>query len=145
MNRSCRPGIGCGDRAAGAGGAMGAGMTDGALRNWAGNVTFGAARVHRPAAVDDLRRLVADSTRIRALGSGHSFSLVADTNADLVRLDGLPPTVRVDAAASTVTVAAGMRYAEVAAELHRAGYALANLASLPHISVAGSCATGTHG
>lgn len=113
--------------------------------NWAGNVTFRAARVHRPASVDELRRIVAASRRVRALGSGHSFSRVADTDGDLVRLDALPPSLRIDPVASTVTVSAGMRYADVAVALHRAGYALANLASLPHISVAGSVATGTHG
>ncbi|MEV4894122.1 D-arabinono-1,4-lactone oxidase [Nonomuraea sp. NPDC055795] len=115
------------------------------ITNWAGNVTFGAARVHRPESLDELRRVVAAGPRVRALGSGHSFSRVADTGHDLVRLDGLPPTVEIDAERSTAIVAAGLRYAEVAGHLHRAGFALANMASLPHISVAGSCATGTHG
>ncbi|WP_344972813.1 D-arabinono-1,4-lactone oxidase [Salinactinospora qingdaonensis] len=115
------------------------------VTNWAGNVTFGCARVHRPASVDELRRIVRDSAGIRALGSGHSFNLVADSAHDLVRLDGLPPLAEIDPASSTVTVAAGMTYAEVARAVHQAGFALANLASLPHISVAGSCATATHG
>jgi xylitol oxidase len=113
--------------------------------NWAGNITFGAARIHRPDSLDELRRIVADSTHIRAAGGGHSFSRIIDTTGELVRLDGLPRTVEIDAQHSTATVSAGMRYAEVAAELHRAGFALGNLASLPHISVGGSCATGTHG
>ncbi|WP_243715950.1 FAD-binding protein [Actinomadura darangshiensis] len=113
--------------------------------NWAGNVTYGAARVHRPESVDELRRIVAGSGRIRALGSGHSFSLVADTAGDLVSLDALPPVVEIDPARRSVTVAAGLRYADVAAVLHRNGLALPNMASLPHISVAGSCATATHG
>ncbi|NVI88744.1 FAD-binding protein [Actinomadura sp. BRA 177] len=115
------------------------------LTNWAGNVTYGAVRVHRPESVAELRRVVAGSRRVRALGSGHSFSLVADSTGELVRLDGLPSMVEIDTARSTVTVAAGMRYADVAVELHRNGFALPNMASLPHISVAGSCATGTHG
>jgi xylitol oxidase len=117
----------------------------GRLRNWAGNVGYGAARVHRPESLEALRRVVAGARRVRALGSGHSFSLVADTTGDLVRLDGLPPLVEIDTARQAATVAAGMRYADVAAELHREGFALPNMASLPHISVAGSCATGTHG
>ena len=115
------------------------------VSNWAGNVTFGAARVHRPESVDELRGIVRDSRRVRALGSGHSFSSLVDTTDDLVCLDGLPPVVEIDPASSTVAVAGGVRYAELAVELQRAGFALANLASLPHISVAGSCATGTHG
>ncbi|MEV5957056.1 D-arabinono-1,4-lactone oxidase [Streptomyces sp. NPDC051987] len=114
-------------------------------RNWAGNVTFGAARWHRPQSIDELRRLVAHSDRIRAVGSGHSFSTVADTRGDLVRLDGLPPVIDLDPVARTVTVSAGLRYADVVFDLQRAGFALANLASLPHISIAGSVATGTHG
>ncbi|WP_435113283.1 FAD-binding protein [Nocardiopsis synnemataformans] len=113
--------------------------------NWAGNVTFGSPRVHRPRTLDELRRVVRDSARIRALGSGHSFNLVADSDADLVRLDGLPAEAEIDAGGRTVTVTAGMRYAELVTALHGRGFALANLASLPHISVAGSCATGTHG
>ncbi|HET8658079.1 MAG TPA: FAD-binding protein [Micromonosporaceae bacterium] len=113
--------------------------------NWAGNITFRAVRLHRPGSVDELRRIVAGSRRVRALGSGHSFSPVADTTQDLVRLDRLPGAVEIDAAGSTAAVSAGAPYAEVAAELHRAGFALANLASLPHISVGGACATGTHG
>ncbi|HEX3784529.1 MAG TPA: FAD-binding protein [Pseudonocardiaceae bacterium] len=116
-----------------------------ATTNWAGNVTFHARQVHRPTSVDELSAIVAAAERVRALGTGHSFSLIADTTADLVRLDGLPETVEIDAENSTATVAAGMRYAEVAPRIHEAGFALANLASLPHISVAGSCATSTHG
>lgn len=115
------------------------------VTNWAGNLSFGAARVHRPRSLDELREAVAGAERIRALGSGHSFSKVVEPAGDLVRLDALPPSVDVDVASSTATVGAGMRYADVAYELQRQGLALANLASLPHISVGGSCATGTHG
>jgi alditol oxidase len=115
------------------------------LANWAGNITFGATRTHRPETVDQLRRLVADSARIRAVGTGHSFSAVADTTGELVCLDGLPAAVSIDATNRSATVAASMRYADVAVELHDKGFALSNLASLPHISIAGSCATGTHG
>ncbi|WP_067598054.1 D-arabinono-1,4-lactone oxidase [Nocardiopsis listeri] len=112
-------------------------------RNWAGNLTYTSPRIHRPASVDELSSLVRQTTRIRALGSGHSFNQVADSEHDLVRLDALPKEIEVGG--DTVTVSGGTRYADLAAELHRRGLALGNLASLPHISVAGSCATGTHG
>ncbi|MES0833145.1 FAD-binding protein [Nocardiopsis tropica] len=115
------------------------------LRNWAGNVAFAHTAVHRPSTLDELRRLVRDSPRIRALGSGHSFSRVADSDHELVRLDGMPQDIVLDPGAGTVEVAAGTSYADLSAALHRDGFALANMASLPHISVAGSCATGTHG
>lgn len=113
--------------------------------NWAGNVTFAAAHFHEPASVSELQRLVATSARIRALGSGHSFNRIADTTGDLISVAALPPVFAIDAAGGTVTVSAGVRYGELAVRLAAAGYALGNLASLPHISVAGACATGTHG
>lgn len=116
-----------------------------AARNWARNVEFRAARVHRPSTLDELRHVVAGAEAVRVLGTGHSFNRIADTAGDLVLLSDLPADVVVDAAAGTATVAAGMRLAELSARLHAAGFALANLPSLPHISLAGACATGTHG
>ncbi len=114
-------------------------------RNWAGNITFRAANRHSPSTIDELRRIVADSERIRAVGTAHSFNRIADSTGDLVSVAGLPPTVEIDEDARTVTVSAAMRYGDLARRLHAAGYALHNLGSLPHISVAGAVATGTHG
>lgn len=115
------------------------------LTTWAGNLTYAAARVHEPRTVEQVQEVVAGARRVRALGTRHCFNTVADTTDDLVRLDGLDPAVEVDAAARTVTVAAGTRYGALARELHPRGWALHNLASLPHISVAGAVATATHG
>ncbi|WP_406112959.1 D-arabinono-1,4-lactone oxidase [Streptomyces sp. NBC_01014] len=115
------------------------------LTNWAGNIAFTASHIDRPTTLGGLRRLVATGARVRALGSGHSFNEIADTGGTLVSVAGLPSEIDVDTAASTVRVAAGTRYAELAREVHRHGLALHNMASLPHISVAGSVATGTHG
>src|SRR5215472_10280814 len=115
------------------------------VTNWAGNVSFGAARFHQPDSVAELRRTVALSSRVRALGTGHSFNLIADTTGGLISLARLPTVIAVDAERMRVTVSADVTYGELASRLHGAGYALANLASLPHISVAGACATGTHG
>jgi alditol oxidase len=110
--------------------------------NWAGNVVFSARRVHRPRSVERVQELVAGAERVRALGSGHSFSPIADTTGDLLLLD-LPcaPEVTGD----RVRVPGGMRFAELTPVLHAAGRALPVLGSLPHIAVAGACATGTHG
>ncbi|HEV2885454.1 MAG TPA: FAD-binding protein, partial [Jatrophihabitans sp.] len=77
---------------------------DGALRNWAGNVEFAAARFHRPTSVAELRALVAGSRRVRALGTGHSFNRIADTTGDLISLAGLPAVLEVDSAARRVEV-----------------------------------------
>ncbi|MFE2856724.1 FAD-binding protein [Streptomyces lavendulae] len=115
------------------------------LTNWAGNVTFTPARVHHPASVADVQALVAAHHRVRVLGTGHSFSTVADTAGQLLRLDRLPRVIDVDPARRTVRVSAGTTFAELCPRLHEHGLALRNLGSLPHISVAGACATGTHG
>ena len=115
------------------------------LTNWAGNVRFSASQVHRPASVPELRRLVAVSSRVRALGTGHSFSPIADTPGALISVAGLPKIIDVDARRPSVTVSAGLTYGELAPDLHKRGYALRNLASLPQLSVAGACATATHG
>ncbi|MFD8985003.1 FAD-binding protein, partial [Streptomyces sp. NPDC059564] len=115
------------------------------LTNWAGNVTFAPAGVHQPASVADVQALVTTHRRVRVLGTGHSFSTVADTSGQLLRLDRLPPVIDVDPARRTVRVSAGTTFAELCPRLHEHGLALRNLGSLPHISVAGACATGTHG
>ena len=117
----------------------------GQLTNWAGNVTFSAERFHRPASLAELQRIVAVSARVRAIGTGHSFNRIADSPGDLVSVAGLPKVIQIDAARATVTVSAGLRYGELAGPLNGAGWALRNLGSLPHISIAGACATGTHG
>ena len=119
-------------------------MTD-RRTNWAGNVVFGAANLHHPTSIDEVRRIVAGSEQVRVLGSGHSFNPIADTVGDQISLARMPPSVHIDAARSTVTVGGGVRYGELAPQLHRAGYALHNLGSLPHICIAGATATGTHG
>jgi len=115
------------------------------LRNWAGNITFSTERLHRPTSVEELQELVASSDRIRALGSGHSFNRVADTTGDLVTVRDLAGEVTIDPENRTADVPAGARYGEVTIALQAQGWALHNLGSLPHISVAGACATGTHG
>ncbi|WP_326575484.1 FAD-binding protein [Streptomyces sp. NBC_00481] len=122
-------------------------MTTETLTNWAGNITYTAKELHRPHSVDALRALVADSERVRVLGSGHSFNEIAEPGPGgvLLSLTGLPSAIEVDTAARTVRVGGGVRYAELADAVHAHGLALHNMASLPHISVAGSVATGTHG
>ncbi|SEI12033.1 MULTISPECIES: FAD-binding protein [unclassified Leifsonia] len=113
--------------------------------NWAGNYEYRAGRIARPETVEELRELVVGAPAVRALGSRHSFNDLADTPGLLVSTAGLPGTVRIDEASRTVTVGGGVRYGDLARELQEAGWALHNLASLPHISVAGAIATATHG
>jgi alditol oxidase len=113
-------------------------------RNWAGNYRYRATALHRPASLEELRGLLAAAPAIRVIGSRHSFSDIADS-AELVSLDAIPGEVEIDDARRTVSVPGGMRYGDLARVLGEAGLALGNLASLPHISVAGAVATATHG
>ena len=112
--------------------------------NWSGNYAYGASVLHRPRMLGELQGLVAETQALRALGSRHSFTSIADS-AELVALDGLPGEIEVDRASHTVTVPGTTTYAALAEALNRDGLALHNMASLPHISVAGAIATGTHG
>ncbi len=114
-------------------------------RNWAGNYTYGAARLHRPETIAHVQELVAGCRKVRALGSRHAFNAIADSPGDLISLERLDRLVAIDRARRTATVEAGVRYGPLCRQLHREGFALHNLASLPHISVAGACATATHG
>lgn len=114
-------------------------------RNWAGNLTYRAERVEHPASVDEIRSLFAAGGPVRMLGSRHCFNDIADTDGMLVVLDRLPEVFEIAADRDAVRVSGGLRYGDIASRLEAEGLALANLASLPHISIAGAVATGTHG
>lgn len=116
-----------------------------ALLNWSGNYTYRAPRLHRPTSIEQLQHIVARADRAKALGSRHCFNDIADTVGDLIDTTGLPDAIDIDPAARTVTVSGAIDYGRLATALHAAGLALPNMASLPHISVAGAVATGTHG
>lgn len=115
-----------------------------ALQNWAGNLTYTGELVS-PTTREEAARVVRDADAVRALGTRHSFSAIADTPGILLSTAALPATVEIDPAARIARVSGGLRYGDVAERLQAEGWALANLASLPHISVAGAIATGTHG
>ena len=115
------------------------------LTNWAGNIAFTPQTLAQPQSLEELRRVVGAATRVRALGTGHSFNRIADTDGTLVSVARLPAVVDIDEAARRARVGAGMRYGEVFTALQSRGLALPNTGSLPHISIAGASATGTHG
>ena len=114
-------------------------------QNWAGNYTYNAVRLHRPATIEQVQELVSRCNKLRVLGSRHSFNGIADCDEDLISLEKLDRVIALDSERHTVTIEGGVRYGPLCQYLQREGYALHNLASLPHISVAGACATATHG
>lgn len=118
-------------------------MTD--QMNWGGNIRYGATRIEEPTTIEAARRIVAESPRVRPLGTRHSFNQLPDGPEVLLHLGRLPADPVLDLDAMTVTVSAGTRFGVAAEFLESNGYALHNMGSLPHISIAGATATGTHG
>lgn len=115
------------------------------LTNWSGNLTYSTGNIFYPKTVEEVQQLVKTHRKIKALGTRHCFNTIADSRDNLLSTRELNKGVSLDKGALTVTVESGIKYGELAPYLHQQGYALHNLASLPHISVGGSIATATHG
>ncbi len=113
--------------------------------NWAGNYTYQAPNIHRPSNLEDMQNLVKELSSQKALGSCHCFNNIADSPNHQISTENLNGIIEVNPQQETVTVQSGIKYGELAPALDEQGWALHNLASLPHISVAGACATATHG
>jgi len=120
----------------------GAGM--GHRTNWAGNLTYSTDNLQMPGSLHEVQQVVKRAVNLRMLGSRHSFNGIADSRHEQVKLERLTE-MTLDEKARTVTVGGGVTYAMLSPWLDGKGYALHNLASLPGITVAGGCATATHG
>lgn len=115
------------------------------LANWAGNVAYGTQTIFYPTNTDEIKQLVSRLDHVKVLGTRHSFNNLADSHDALILLDRFTPHMEIDESAQTVTVSANIRYGQLCDYLESHGYALHNLGSLPHISVAGACVAATHG
>ncbi|MET3498931.1 xylitol oxidase [Mucilaginibacter rubeus] len=115
------------------------------LQNWSGNLTYSTDNVFYPKSVEEVQQLINKHDKIKALGTRHCFNTIADSKDNLLSTRDLNKVVSLDRQNHTVTVEGGIKYGELAPYLHKEGFALHNLASLPHISVAGSITTATHG
>lgn len=116
----------------------------GPRKNWAGNHTYHAKNLLAPKTLDEARKMVKFASTLKALGTAHAFNGIADNDVNQISLREMRG-MQLSADKRTVTVGAGVKYGELAPYLHAQGVAVHNLASLPHISVAGGCATATHG
>ncbi|MFD9079767.1 D-arabinono-1,4-lactone oxidase [Streptomyces erythrochromogenes] len=125
------------------------GSTATAWRNWAGNVTATPTRVVTPASVGELqeavRRAAEDGLRVKAVGTGHSFTAAAATDGVLVRPQALAGIRSLDRAAGTVTVAAGTALKDLNRALAAEGLSLTNMGDIMEQTVSGATSTGTHG
>jgi len=113
--------------------------------NWAGNYSYKAENYYEPASLEELRDLVKKLDKQKALGSRHCFNDIADSPKNQISTRRLNKMLQLDTGKNTVTVEGGTRYGDFAMDLDAKGWALHNLASLPHITAAGACTTGTHG
>ncbi|MEW2545413.1 D-arabinono-1,4-lactone oxidase [Streptomyces sp. NPDC047002] len=121
----------------------------GPWRNWAGNVAARPARTAAPGSAAEVAQVVraaaADGLKVKAVGTGHSFTAAAATDGVLIRPDRLTGILALDRAAGTVTVAAGTPMRALNAALARAGLSLTNMGDIMAQTVAGAVSTGTHG
>jgi xylitol oxidase len=115
------------------------------LKNWAGNIEYSTSNIHYPTSVEEVQSLVKKFNKVKALGSRHCFNDIADSKFTLIGMEKMNNVVSLDKDARTVTVEGGVKYGHLCPYLESEGFALHNLASLPHISVAGACTTATHG
>ncbi len=115
------------------------------LTNWAGNIVYGTERLYSANSLQQVRDYVKRKSSLKVLGTRHCFNNIADSAHNLLSLKAMDEVVELDTRAATVTVGAGVTYGQLSPYLHSKGFALHNLASLPHISVAGACSTATHG
>src|SRR5882762_8685001 len=115
------------------------------LHNWAGNVEYGTDRVYSAGSVEEVQEFVRTQSKLKVLGTRHCFNHIADSRDQFLSMKAMDKVVELNAEARTVTIESGMSYGKLCPILESKGWALHNLASLPHISVAGACATATHG
>jgi len=115
------------------------------MQNWSKNVDFNDRAFLQPESLAELQELVRSNAKIRARGTAHCFNEIANTSSYAISLAKMPRVIEVNPETKSVTVSSGLTYGELAPALHNQGWALNNLASLPHISIAGSISTGTHG
>ena len=115
------------------------------LKNWAGNLEYSTDRLYFANSLEQVRSYVKKENKLKVLGTRHCFNNIADSTHSLLSLKSMDQVVRLDSEAHAVTVDAGMTYGQLCPYLDGKGFALHNLASLPHISIAGACSTATHG
>ena len=117
--------------------------------NWARTAQASPTRVHKPRNVAEIARAVADAAvdgrRIRALGSGHSFSPIAVAHDDAIDLTQWSGIVSADAGSGLVTVRSGTTLRALNAELDALGLAMTNLGDIDAQTISGAVSTGTHG
>lgn len=115
------------------------------LKNWAGNIQFSSVEIKEPESIEDLVQQYESEVKLKSLGTRHCFNRIADTKNIHISTAKLNKVLEIDEENLIVWVESGIKYGDLGVELEKKGFALHNLASLPHISVMGAVSTATHG
>jgi L-gulonolactone oxidase len=121
----------------------------GVWRNWARNQRCAPVAVDEPRSllevVEAVETAAAARQTIKVVASGHSFTDIACTTGRMVRINALDRILEIDREAMTATVEAGIPLWRLNEELAKRGLALPNLGDIDRQTLAGACATATHG
>jgi xylitol oxidase len=112
--------------------------------NWSESFRYSFHDCLYPSSLEAVSEMVSKAQTIKLLGSRHSFNGIVDGEVAL-SLAEVPIAPVIEADGKHVSVGAHCTYGELALFLHEHRLAIHNLASLPHISIAGAIATATHG
>ena len=115
------------------------------LKNWAGNLEYSTEKLTVANSLEEAQAFVRKQQKFKVLGTRHCFNDIANSSDQFLSLKAMDKVVALNPDARTVTVESGMTYGQLCPHLDEKGWALHNLASLPHISIAGACSTATHG
>jgi L-gulono-1,4-lactone dehydrogenase len=118
-------------------------------RNWAGNQRATPVTVTRPTSIDEVTAVIQDAAangrRVKAVGSGHSFTDIALAEDISLDLSGIGSTLSVDLESRVVSAPAAMSLRALNDALAARGLALPNLGDIDAQTIAGAISTGTHG
>jgi len=117
--------------------------------NWAGNQQTGTVLFSKPQTESELQQVVqsaqADGRRVKAVGSGHSFTAIAVSEEVLVDLSDYDEIIAIDKMNQTVTVQSGIQLSKLNQALYENSLAMQNLGDIAYQTIAGAISTSTHG
>jgi FAD/FMN-containing dehydrogenase len=120
-----------------------------AWSNWSGSVHFTPADKAAPATLEEVRAAVKRATsagrRVRAIGSGHSFVPLCETDGLQLVTSRLRGIESIDATKREAWILGGSKLYQIGEPLRKAGLALSTMPDIDRQALAGSVATGTHG
>lgn len=117
--------------------------------NWPGEQVCAPSAIVRPTSEAELADVIAQAAkrgeRVRAVGSGHSFTDIACTDGVMIDMTGLQRVLDVDQPTGLVTVEGGAKLRALGPQLAQRRLGLENQGDVDPQSITGATATATHG